>query len=124
MRTFTGSDGRFYRNELCLDGTNGETIALHDIKELTLDDMEKAILNQWGIVLQWARKTQNYNPTLTYGVYQISDELDTSHIDETTGSTIWDNVELHTSLVGLKTLVKDYYNHEIVPTLFEYEFLK
>ena len=36
MRTFTGSDGRFYRNELCLDGTNGETIALRDIKGLAV----------------------------------------------------------------------------------------
>ena len=25
--------------------------------------------------------------------------------------------------VGLKTLVKEYYNSEIVPTLFEYEYL-
>lgn len=124
MRTFTGSDGRFYRNELCLDGTNGETIALHDIKRLAPDEKEKAILKQWETALQWAKKAENYNPALTYGVYQIFAELDTSHIDEMTGSTIWDNVELHTSLVGLKTLVKEYYNSEIVPVLFEYEFLK
>lgn len=124
MRTFTGSDGRFYRNELCLDGTNGETIALRDIKGLALGDKENAILKQWETVLGWAKKTENYDPALTYGVYQIFVELDTSHVDETTGSTVWDNVELHTSLAGLKTLVKDYYNSEIVPVLFEYEFLK
>ena len=124
MRTFTGSDGRFYRNELCLDGTNGETIALRDIKGLSLGDKERAILKQWETVLQWAKKAENYNPALTYGVYQIFAELDTSHIDETTGNTIWDNVELHTALAGLKTLVKDYYNSEIVPVLFDYEFLK
>ena len=124
MRTFTGSDGRFYRNELCLDGTNGETIALRDIKALTLGDREKAILKQWETVLQWAKKAKNYDPALTYGVYQIFAELDTSHVDETTGNTIWDNVVLHTALAGLKTLVKDYYNSEIVPVLFEYEFLK
>ena len=124
MRTFTGSDGRFYRNELCLDGTNGETIALRDIKGLLLGDKEKAILKQWEAVLQWAKKAENYNPALTYGVYQIFAELDTSHVDETTGNIIWDNVELHTALAGLKTLVKDYYNSEIVPVLFEYEFLK
>ena len=124
MRTFTGSDGRFYRNELCLDGTNGETIALRDIKGLLLGYKEKAILKQWEAVLQWAKKAENYNPALTYGVYQIFAELDTSHVDETTGNIIWDNVELHTALAGLKTLVKDYYNSEIVPVLFEYEFLK
>ena len=124
MRTFVGSDGRFYRNELCLDGTNGETLALRDIKNLVLDEKEKAILSQWKTVLQWAKKAENYNPALTYGVYQIFAELDTSHIDEITGDTVWDNIELHSALAGLKTLVKEYYNTEIVPTLFEYEFLK
>ena len=124
MRTFTGSDGRFYRNELCLDGTNGETIALRDIKKLEANKKEKDILNQWSTVLEWAKKAENYRPDSTYGVYQIFAELDTSHIDETTGNTVWDNVELHTALAGLKTLVKDYYNTEIVPVLFEYEFLK
>lgn len=124
MRSFTGSDGRFYRNELCLDSTNGDTIALHDIKKLALDDKEQAIMKQWETVLQWAKKAENYNPALTYGVYQIYAELDTSHVEETTGDTIWDNVELHTALAGLKTMVKEYYNSEIVPSLFEYEFLK
>lgn len=124
MCTFTGSDGRFYRNELCLDGTNGETIALRDIKSLVFNDKERAILKQWEIVLQWAKKADKYNRTLTYGIYQIYAELDTSHIDETTGDTIYDNVELHTALAGMKTLVRDYYNTEIVPVLFEYEFLK
>ncbi|MCM1065737.1 MAG: hypothetical protein NC420_14985 [Eubacterium sp.] len=124
MRTFIGSDGRFYRNELCLDGTNGETIALQDLKKLVSGDKEKFILKQWENILQWAKKADNYNPTLTYGIYQIYAELDTSHVDETTGNTIYDNIELHTALAGLKVLVKDYYNTEIVPVLFKYEFLK
>lgn len=124
MRTFMGSDGRFYRNELCLDGTNGETVALLDINELTVGEKENALLQQWEKVLQFAKKAENYNSDLTYGVYQIYAELDTSHKDETIGTTVWDNVELHTALAGLKTLVKDYYNSEIVPILFRYEFLK
>ncbi|MCD7786319.1 MAG: hypothetical protein LUG87_01375, partial [Oscillospiraceae bacterium] len=124
MRTFAGSDGRFYRNELCLDSTNGETIALRDIKALNIGEKETALLRQWNMVLEFAKQCGGYNPALTYGVYQIFAELDTSHKDETTGDTIWDNIELHTALAGLKTLVKDYYNTEIVPILFEYEFLK
>ena len=124
MRTFTGSDGRFYRNELCLDGTNGETIALRDLKPLIMGEKEEALLKQWETVLNYAKTSREYNPDLTYGVYQIHKELDTSHKDDVTGATIWDNVELHTALSGLKGLVKEYYNSEIVPTLFEYEFLK
>ena len=124
MRTFTGSDGRFYRNELCFDGTNGETIALRDIKSLAVSKKEDELFKQWETVLYWAKQAEGYNSALTYGVYQIFAELDTSHIDEATGSTVWDNVELHTALTGLKTRVKEYYNSEIVPMLFEYEYLK
>lgn len=124
MRTFTGSDGRLYRNELCLDDTNGETLALHDLKALRPNEREQKILAQWETLMQYAKRTKEYNPTLTYGVYQIYAELDTSYVDSVTGKTIYNNVELHTALSALKTLVKEYYNAEIVPVLFEYEFLK
>jgi len=131
FRTFTGSDGRFYRNELCFDTTNGVTIASQDIQGLKLNDSEKSLLAQWESVLKYAkqvvansRNNVGYNPSLTYGVYQIFAELDTSYKDESTDKTVYDNVELHTALIGLKDLVKEYYNIEIVPTLFEYELLK
>ena len=62
--------------------------------------------------------------SLTYGVYQIFAELDTSYKDEMTDKVVYDNVELHTALNTLKELIKMYYNNEIVPTLFKYEFLK
>jgi hypothetical protein len=124
MRTFTGSDGRFYRNELSLDTSNGETIASNDLKQLLMNSEEKALLNQWNIVLEYAKKTENYNSSSTYGVYQISTELDTSYKDELTDKKIWDNIELHSALNTLKEMVKSYYNNEIVPPLFHYEFLK
>ncbi len=124
MRTFRGSDGRFYRNELCFDTTNGATVASTDIAHLCLNDREKELLQQWKQVLLHAKKADGYNPELTYGVYQIFAELDTSHKDEQTGDTVYDNIELHTTLQGLKTLVKSYYNAEIRPVLFEYEFVK
>lgn len=124
MRTFWGSDGRFYQNELCLDGTNGKTIAIRDLQNMRKNDAEIALFSQWERVLSYAKSAENYNPALTYGVYQIFAELDTSHKDEITRATVWDNVELHTALQGLKSLVKNYYNNEIVPTLFKYEFLK
>ena len=74
--------------------------------------------------MHYAKACENYDATQTYGVYQIFSELDTSHKDIITGKTVWDNVELHSAMQGLKLLVKDYYNSEIVPILFEYEFLK
>ena len=124
MRTFTGSDGRFYKNELCLDDTNGETLAVRDLRAMKRNQAENALFSQWKKVLSDAKETENYNPSLTYGVYQICVELDTSYKDEMTGDTRYDNVELHSDLRTLKELVKAYYNAEIVPVLFEYEFLK
>jgi hypothetical protein len=131
MRTFTGSDGRFYRNELCFDTTNGATLASTDIQGLTMNAAEKALAAQWETVLKYAKQTTpnergggGYKPDSTYGVYQIFAELDTSYKDEITGNTVWDNVELHSALSALKGMLGKYYNSQIVPTLFEYEFLK
>ncbi len=123
MRSFIGADKRTYRNELCLDTTNGETIASLDIKKLNVTDKERQLLNQWKTLLDAIRKTSEYDKKLTYGVYQIFFEIDTSYKDED-DNTVWNNIEVHSALQTLKTLVKDYYNKEIVPTLFEYEFLK
>lgn len=123
MRTFTGSDGRFYRNELCLDTTNGDTIASVDLKQLILGEAEEKVLSQWNILLDAIKKTEEYDSRLTYGVYQIYVEIDTSYKDEN-DKTVWNNIEVHSTLQTLKALIKDYYNAEIVPTLFEYEFLK
>lgn len=123
MRTFTGSDGRFYRNELCLDTSNEPTIASEDLKLLICNTAERRILNQWNMLINAAKQTDEYDPELTYGVYQIFAEIDTSYKDDE-GKTVWNNIEVHSALQTLKALVKDYYNAEIVPTLFEYEFLK
>ena len=123
MRTFTGSDGRFYRNELCLDTTNGDTLASVDVSKLNANADEKQLLAQWESLMAEVKKTAEYNSSLTYGVYQIFAEIDTSYKDDD-GNTIWNNLEVHSALQTLKSLVKEYYNKEIVPTLFEYEFLK
>ena len=64
-----------------------------------------------------------YDPSLTYGMYQIFAEIDTFYKDDA-GKTVWNNVEVHFALQTLKALVRDYYNEEIVSLLFEYEFLK
>ena len=124
MRTFTGSDNRFYRNELCLDNTNGETIASKDLFDLNRNEKESELFEIWESILKWAKKTANYNPTHTYGVYQIFTELNTFSTDEETGERKPDYPELNGILKSLKLKVKEYYNLEIAPVLFEYEFLK
>lgn len=124
MRSFQGTDDRFYRNELCLDITNGETLASKDLKNLKKNAKEKELLDIWETVFKWAQKTDNYNEKLTYGVYQIFAELNTISQDEETGESKPDYPELNGALKTLKQNLKEYYNSEIVPVLFEYQFLK
>ena len=123
-RSFTGSDGRFYRNELCLDTTNGETLASKDIKNLKANETEKTILELYSTLLNHVKETKEYRKELTYGIYQIFAEIDTSYTDETTRKTVYNNIQVHSDLQAMKELCKNYYNSEIVPILFEYEFLK
>lgn len=123
MRTFNGSDGRFYRNEICLDTTNGSTIASEDLKELKIGLKEKELLDLWNKILEEAKKTKNYDKTLTYGIYQIQDELNTSYKNEIE-ETVYDYPVLNGDLATLRSLIKAYYIEEILPFLFEYEFLK
>lgn len=49
---------------------------------------------------------------LTYGIYQISTELDTFIHDDKTDKNVYDYPELHGHLQTLKKLGKDYYNSE------------
>lgn len=124
MRTFKGSDGRFYRNELCLDDTNGDTLATVEIKKMKCTEMEKRLIEQWSKVLQSAKSTREYNSQYTYGLYQIICELNISYKDDETDKTVYVYPELNGNIQTLKKLVKEYYNDEIVPILFEYELLK
>ena len=123
-RSFKGSDGRFYRNELCIDTINGETVASNDIKKLNANERENKILDLYSTLLKHIKETKEYKKELTYGIYQIFAEIDTSYVDEITGKTIYNNIQVHSDLQAMKELCKTYYNTEIVPVLFEYEFLK
>lgn len=124
--SFTGSDGRYYRNELCLDKTNGDTVASSDLKNMTLDDDEKKLMFLWKSILSEAKKTANYNSALTYGVYQISRELNTFH-KEGTGTSeriVYDYPELNSYLTSLRDNLKLYYKSHITAKMFKYELLK
>lgn len=119
-RSFDGSDGRFYRNELCFDG---KTIASEKLKSFKLSEIEKELLSSFKEVLNEANKTQNYNSKYTYGTYQIDDELNTNKKDEN-DTVVYDYPQLNTKLVALKMKLNKYYETEIQPKLFEYELLK
>ena len=124
MRSFVASDGTIYRNELCLDTTNGATVASEELSALKKNETEESLFEAWSNVITAARSCENYDKTKTYGVYQIDTELNTRHKDLDTGEITFDYPELNGDIKTLKELNKRYYLEEIVPFLFEYEFLK
>lgn len=123
MRSFLGSDGRNYRNELCLDITNGPTLASEALKKMVKDEDEQKMIILWNKIMKEAKNTSEYNSTLTYGLYQIKTDLNTTYKDEF-DATKYHYPDLNGDIKSLAERVKMYYNSEIVPVLFEYEFLK
>lgn len=124
--SFDGSDGRYYRNELCFDITNGGTVASADLTKMTLDADEKALMKLWDDILAEAKRTANYDSRLTYGVYQITKELNTSYKTGTGRSkkTVYDYPTLNGYLQTLRTNLKAYYKSHITDKMFQYELLK
>ena len=76
--------------------------------------------------MEHVKETKEYDDNFTYGIYQITEEIDTSYTDTSSKKkkTIYNNIQVHSDLRAMKELCKEYYNREIVPTLFEYELLK
>ena len=132
--TFDGSDGRHYQNELCFDNTNPERLplALTDlnkyasVNDTVLDDDERALMALWYKIMAEAKETSNYNPEFTYGVYQISKELNTFTVVGTGKSKkiTYDYPELNGDLESLRKMLKDYYKSHITEKMFKYELLK
>lgn len=123
-RSFVGDDHRLYINQLCLDTTNGRTAASADLAGLTPNGAETELLAQWNRLLEHAKAAEEYNPAYHYGVFQIHAEIDTCDRDDASKQIRYHYPELHAALAALKRSVKDYYNSEIVPVLFDYEFIK
>lgn len=124
MRSFFGSDGREYSNQLTLDTTNGETLASQDLESLQKNEIEKRLINQWRKVLDDAKSTEEYDSSINYGLYQIRFELNKVLQDSVTGNQTIKYPSLNGNIKTLANMIKDYYNTEIVPILFQYEFLK
>ena len=124
--SFTGSDGRYYRNELCFDNTNGDTQALSDLKSDQFTKQEADLYNLWTDLMSEAKRTPNYNPKLTYGVYQITKELDTFHFEGSgyRKKKVYDDPLLHGYLTSLRNQLKDYYLAVIKSDMFKYQLIK
>lgn len=118
--SFNGSDGRFYRNELCF---HKDTLASVDLKKFKLDADEKELLEVWGRVLDKAKKTGKMVDSFTYGPYQIEQEINT-FVKTEDGKNVYDYPELNSELNTLKVLLKKYYTTHIREKMFEYELVK
>lgn len=119
--SFDGSDGRFYRNELCF---HKDAVAMNDLAKFKLDNEEKKLLEVWNRVLEKAAATGKMVEKFTYGPYQIEQEINTFHKDETGKKNIYDYPELNAELNTLKALLKTYYKTHIREKMFEYELVK
>lgn len=124
--TFIGSDKRFYQNELCLDDTNFTPQAKKDLDQMTLTNDEQTLVDLFDKILKEAKQTKNYKSNYTYGVYQITKELNTFHF-EGTGTRkkkVYDDPTLNGDLNTLRTKLKQYYLDHIKANMFKYELVK
>ena len=121
--SFTGSDGRYYKNELCFDE---DTLASKDLSDYKLNDDEEELINLWKKILKKAKSTKGYNEELSYGVYQIDKELNTFKVEKKGKSNvrIYDYPELNGDLNSLRVLLKEYYIKYIKNNMFKYELVK
>lgn len=140
IRSLEGSDGRWYYNELSLDNNKGqvhdpldksqpETLASQQLSDFlaNLNDDETKMYQLWQRVLKEAKKTKCYDERLNYGIYQINDELNTSHKETNSRgktTTVYDYPQLNGDLNTMRGLIKDYYHKYVMPNLFKYEFIK
>lgn len=135
--SFYGSDGRFYKNELCF---YQDTIANNDLKMFDLNKTEKELFKIWNEILILIKETKNYNKDFTYGLYQIDVELNTyykldingykiypddkNYKNKKNSSIYFDYQDLNSNIEVLKSKLKDYYKNYIQDKLFKYELLK
>lgn len=93
---------------------------------MILDEDEKALVALWNSILCEAKKTANYDSRLTYGVYQITKELNTFKTVGTGKSkkNVYDYPVLNGYLDTLRTMMKAYYKSHITEKMFKYELLK
>lgn len=125
-RSLTGSDGRYYRNELCLDGN---TLAKRALDRVTPTKREQTLLKYFNDVLFEAKGTEEYDKFKSYGPWQISEELNIripSGRQDKHGKDILVRKypKLNTEIDKLKKELEHYYEEAIIPDLFKYRLIK
>lgn len=127
-RSLNGSDGRYYRNELCFDEG---TLASKDLANYTLTNEEQDLINSYNDLLKEIKNCEEYNPDFSYGTFQIQEEINIDvEVDSINkkGEPVkvknkkYNNV--NTLIVNLKKKLKDYYKNNIYQDLYKYELLK
>ena len=121
--SFTGSDGRYYKNELSFEEG---TLARKDLEKYDLDEIEEELIELWDQILTRAKGTANYDSSLTYGVYQITKDLNTFKKVKVgnTKKNVYDYPELNGDLEALRVKLKEYYRTHIWDKMFQYELIK
>lgn len=122
--SFTGSDGREYRNELCFDDG---TAASEELAKLTvLTEAEQELVIQWRKVLDHAKDTEGYRPELTYGLYQIDRDLNEKYPVVVGGkkTTHYEYPLLNGAIKTLKDMTTVYYRDVIALKMLHYGLIK
>jgi hypothetical protein len=130
-RSLLGSDGRFYRNELCV---NENTATEEVLKNFHFSTAEENLLTLWHTVLSAAQQKEEYTtilrdfPDATLGPWQISQEINvripSGRMRNGKEEMIPKYAELNTAIKTLSHKVDFYYASEIIRDLFSYELVK
>ena len=101
-------------------------MARKDLEKYVLDEAEEELLELWNQILDRTKETVNYDSSLTYGVYQITKDLNTFEkikVGKTT-KNVYDYPELNGDLETLRVKLKEYYKTHIWDKMFQYELVK
>lgn len=135
--SFRGSDGRFYRNELCFSaGTHArKALAKFITSGSKLKDYEKPLLGHWIDVMTEVKKTVEYKallksePETVLGLWQVQEQI---NIRIPTGKKdrkgkdilVYKYAVLNAKVAALDRALKEFYSKHLVPDLFKYQLLK
>ncbi len=126
-RSFKGSDGRIYQNELTLDNhLENQSCTAQALVNFDYQGTDKILKDLWNQTEIEIKKCQEYNPQYRYGIYQIDKELNTYREEinlKGDKKRIYDYPVLNGILMQIKQALKEKWK-ELEPILFKYEFLK